>query len=106
MDKQSDTPLSGRRHRGLSYSFSNEIDDAEGRDREQVDDEVTGGIRTKATSNKDATNEMHVHWDGARDSVFRANTKIHTTFRVIYHYVKCDARFSDQVFFGLGNPLD
>ena len=35
--------------------LSNEVDDSEGRDREQVGDEATGGQRTKGTPNKDMT---------------------------------------------------
>ena len=46
---------SDQKHRGFIRFLSNDVDDAEGRDREQVGDEATGGKRTKGTLNKDMT---------------------------------------------------
>ena len=40
---------------GFILLLSNEVDDAEGRDREQESDEATRGKRTKGTFNKDMT---------------------------------------------------
>ena len=45
-----------REQRGRGFNLvPNDVDDAEGRDREQVGDEATGGKRTKGTPNKDMT---------------------------------------------------
>ena len=47
---------SERRHRSLLYfSLSNEVDDAEGLDREQVGEEVTRVKRPRGPFNKDTT---------------------------------------------------
>ena len=39
----------------FNLDLSNDVDDADGRDKEQVGDEATGGKRTKGTFNKDMT---------------------------------------------------
>ena len=40
---------------GVNLVLSNDVDDAEGRDREQAGDEATGGKRVKGTPDKDMT---------------------------------------------------
>ena len=45
MAKQPDIPLQSAEAQGSYLCLSNEVDDAEGRDREQVGDEATGGKR-------------------------------------------------------------
>ena len=52
--KQPDIPLQRAEAWGFTLLLSNEVDDAEGRDREQVGDEATGK-RTKGPLNKDMT---------------------------------------------------
>ena len=47
------TPVS--RGAGVNLVLSNDVDDAEGRDREQAGDEATGGKRVKGTPDKDMT---------------------------------------------------
>ena len=43
---------------GFTLLLPKEVEDAEGLDREQVGEDVTGGNRPSGPSNKDITNEM------------------------------------------------
>ena len=55
--KQPDTPLQWLEGQGFYLVLSNDVDDAEGRDREKVGDEAKRGKRTEGTFNKDMTDE-------------------------------------------------
>ena len=46
------------RHRGLLFFYKNEVEDAEGLDKEQVGEDMIGGNRPSGPSHKDITNEM------------------------------------------------
>ena len=48
------------RHRGFCLLPPNEVEDAEGLDKEHAGEDVPGGKRTKRTFNKDMANEMEM----------------------------------------------
>ena len=53
--KQPDIPLQRAEELVFNPDLSNDVDDADERDKEQVGDEATGGKRTKGTFNTDMT---------------------------------------------------
>ena len=53
--KQQTFHSSERRHKSLFYFNPREVEDAEGLDKEQVSEDVTGGNRPSGPSNKDIT---------------------------------------------------
>ena len=59
---------SERRHRGFTPLLSNEVDDADGRDREQVGEEVTERKATKRTIQQGHNNEMEMSAEIVRDT--------------------------------------